>query len=1023
MTWAKEDHVVFPGLNEDREPILMKTDLAKLTVPSIGRVLQRPRLFRLLDRTRKSQPIIWITGPPGSGKTTLAASYVSHKKIPCLWYRIDEGDSDLASFFHYLGLAVAKPSKRTTPSLPKFFPEFLPHGLSAFTRRFFRQLYNRKGPSCVLVLDNYHDVAISSPLHRVIREGLEEMSAGWQTMIVSRAAPSQEFIRHQVSRQLGVLEAEDLKLTRTEAKAIAKIQTRRPIATQVFREMYEKTNGWVGGLILCLDHWIKDAPGLVTDDQAVQETIFNYLAEELFQKLDRHTQQFLLKSACLPTVTGQLGKELTGIPYANEILESLHRNNFFTDRRKLRDTFTYQYHDLFRDFLLDRARTTLKPAMQRRVQSQAAELLATSGQFEPAMELYVQAKNWEGVSHLLQQVGHAFHEQGRYQTMSEWLNHVPLKEIEKDPWLLYWSGMAGQPVNPKESIQKFDRAFKGFWRRKDRLGTYASLVSGLNTIFHESLDFTQFDMWFTRLEKLQSVAGKCPDPMLENFLITNVFWAMFWRKPDHPQFSHWLDQAYTLFEITPNPELQVLLGQFLGAYFSWIGDLHQAEHILNRVSPFPRIQQVSPLTDIPDKITRAQLAWLSIAPQECLDIAKEGLEISKASGVQLWVAQLYGMQACSYLSHGELKGGKHTLELMAEFFNMRPSLLDQSFYHVVAGWKALLEGNYQSAVVSANEGTRASTQVGIFHGFAVEKTLLAWAFAGLGEYKKAKEAAQQAIGRAQRMGSALLEWMGRLAQVQVALKGGLEREAKKTLHHALALGKEKGLLNCFFWQPKVMTELCQQALEWGIESEYAHTLIQKRGLVVNPPSCESEHWPWRLKIFTLGQFRVEQDGEAMRWTGKAPQRPLALLKALIAFGGNEVKETQLTDALWPDAEGDAAHKSFSVTLTRLRTLLGVDGALELSGGNLSLNSQLCWVDTCAFEELVNGVFAKSTGGHPKKLSIEANKQLERALSLYQGPFLGETPDEAWALPLHDRLHRLYVQTQLRLEKRGEKSRM
>ena len=42
----------------------------------------------------------------GTGKTTLAASYVTERDLTCLWYRIDPEDNDLASFFHYLALTA-----------------------------------------------------------------------------------------------------------------------------------------------------------------------------------------------------------------------------------------------------------------------------------------------------------------------------------------------------------------------------------------------------------------------------------------------------------------------------------------------------------------------------------------------------------------------------------------------------------------------------------------------------------------------------------------------------------------------------------------------------------------------------------------------------------------------------------------------------------------------------------------------------------------------------------------------------
>jgi adenylylsulfate kinase-like enzyme len=93
--------------------------LAKTTRPSLTGILPRDRLFAALDAAR-SKSVIWLTGPPGCGKTTLAASYLERTKLPSLWYQIDEGDADVASFFYYLGLAAGelrrKPVLRLAPA-------------------------------------------------------------------------------------------------------------------------------------------------------------------------------------------------------------------------------------------------------------------------------------------------------------------------------------------------------------------------------------------------------------------------------------------------------------------------------------------------------------------------------------------------------------------------------------------------------------------------------------------------------------------------------------------------------------------------------------------------------------------------------------------------------------------------------------------------------------------------------------------------------------------------------------------
>ena len=62
--------------------------LAKITRPTSVGTLTRPRLFRLLDGGKHKQ-VSWVWGPPGAGKTTLVASYLTTRN-PTLWYQVDE---------------------------------------------------------------------------------------------------------------------------------------------------------------------------------------------------------------------------------------------------------------------------------------------------------------------------------------------------------------------------------------------------------------------------------------------------------------------------------------------------------------------------------------------------------------------------------------------------------------------------------------------------------------------------------------------------------------------------------------------------------------------------------------------------------------------------------------------------------------------------------------------------------------------------------------------------------------------
>jgi ATP/maltotriose-dependent transcriptional regulator MalT len=104
--------------------------IAKVTHPTLTKVLPRERLFTLLDRKRQ-RPVIWVSGPPGSGKTTLVISYLEARKVPRLWYQVDKADADPATFFYYLGQAAKRAAPRKRKPLHLLTREYL-QGIPTF---------------------------------------------------------------------------------------------------------------------------------------------------------------------------------------------------------------------------------------------------------------------------------------------------------------------------------------------------------------------------------------------------------------------------------------------------------------------------------------------------------------------------------------------------------------------------------------------------------------------------------------------------------------------------------------------------------------------------------------------------------------------------------------------------------------------------------------------------------------------------------------------------------------------------
>src|SRR2546423_630554 len=327
--------------------------LGKTARPSLSAILPRRRLFGLLERGRESQAI-WVSGPPGCGKTTLVASWLDHAAIACLWYQLDEGDADVATFFYYLNQAAA--DVEAGEGLPLLAPEHQA-SLAQFTRRYFQHLFAQLKTPFAIVFDGCHDVPASSPLHEVLRHAIHELPPGGCIVRWSRGDPPGSLARLRANRSLSVLGWDELRLTREETKSIVAQRLPRLPAGSL-DALYARTEGWAAGLVLMLQQ-AKSGGSIAEPPATTRKLVFDYLAGEIFQKSDANTQQFLLQTAYLPQMSARIACALTTMPDAEHILGELHSSNYFVTLRETRPEPLYEYHPMLRDFLQARAEETL----------------------------------------------------------------------------------------------------------------------------------------------------------------------------------------------------------------------------------------------------------------------------------------------------------------------------------------------------------------------------------------------------------------------------------------------------------------------------------------------------------------------------------------------------------------------------------------------------------------------------------------------------------------------------------------
>jgi DNA-binding SARP family transcriptional activator len=162
-----------------------------------------------------------------------------------------------------------------------------------------------------------------------------------------------------------------------------------------------------------------------------------------------------------------------------------------------------------------------------------------------------------------------------------------------------------------------------------------------------------------------------------------------------------------------------------------------------------------------------------------------------------------------------------------------------------------------------------------------------------------------------------------------------------------------------------------------------------------------------IVITTLGHFAIHKHSQLISGHGKNQHKPSELLKLVIALGGRSVGEIRISDALWPDADGDVAHTSFSVTLHRIRKFLTMESML-LADGHLTLNPQSCWVDVWALENILTEIkyALRCPQVDLEKIQTLANQ----ALALYQGHFLGNEDEQPWFIAFREKLKSRFIRS-------------
>ena len=954
---------------------------AKLSPPRLLQALPRERLFAVLDMHRECAGI-WLGGPPGAGKTMLVATWLQARALPFLWYRFDADDNDIGRFFGMLREAVTHTG--TKAKLPAFSADHLAHP-DSYARRWFRALYAGLPRPYVIVFDNVEQANLAQ-LPQLLAIALDEAPELVTVLMTSRRDPPQALAAARVAGSLAVLTPAALNFTAPEATLYAEALG---LDAATVQRAALRVDGWAAGLRL-LSH----APTAAQADPPPQ-MLFDYFAGLLHDSLAPRGQRVLLVGALLPWMPAGLVAAVAGVADAAEHLERLCAQNLFTERA---GAGVYRLHPLFRDFLLDRGRRTLAPAERAVLLAEASRAFLAIGQADAALDLAFDADEPQAAAdQWLALLEHKL-AQGQLDQLVAWYARMPAALLSDRPHLVYGRARVCFLREDAAALAHYESARRAFEQQGNLFGQQLCAAGVLEWMYNTD-SFIDHRRWCDLVRKppLEATANEAHALRMLNGRLL----ATFYEGDIGNDAVAWVDRVLGL--LTPGD----LENDKLSVAITLLGCLERdkrwsdAQLLASRMEALLESPGVGPRLQI---LVRQQLA-ADLYRQtgnyaEARRLASISLSQATEVGFEVLIFEALAILALVALYLGDAAETERLLGELAA--RAEPgNIYHQRFMHQMLAWHELQRARLAAAREHAEALSAAIERsdmparfrstwllMAIFVRFAAGDQEAACAeLAALSEHAEA--------GSRDTLRANLLS-----LQAWRQVHAGHTAEAERLLAEAFALCAPRRYYQLLAPLRAMLAELAAFAVDRGVAPEFARELIRRRQLA--PPPSATERWPWAMRIRALGRFAVEVDDQPLAFSGKVPKKPLALLKALIAFGGRSVPQHRLIDALWFDEQADTAGDAFNVALHRLRKLLpGGSAAIQLHDGALSLNPASCWVDTWAFERLV-----AATAQPLDPASGSASQG--RAIELYAGHFLADEPDPPWSLSTRKRLHGKFV---------------
>lgn len=1007
---------------------------SKITPPHLPNVLHRPRLFNLLENNQDKK-LILVLGQAAQGKSTLAASYVKRSKIPSAWLNLDGEDANPINLFYLIVYSLQYVLKDTD------FDDLLCYSIGSIESRseipLFREwaqsIFERIPNPIHIVMDGLDRLSPATHAFEFLQALIENSPENVRFVMLSREIPPLpfEFQNLKIRQEAFILRNEDLAFTPEEIRTFFQKIRKISFNAEQSKKIYLATEGWVGGLILLSESLSRFSEA--TREKFISEELpdhfkremFQYFGTEILSTQPEQIQEFLIKSSILDLIEPGFIKDLIGIEKAEDILREHVRKNLFVnsfyDGKK---GWLFRYHQSFKGFLRARFKSEIGEEERRSLFLRAGALYEQRNDPEKAVKYYLEAKAYPQAVSLIEQLGRDLLWAGRKGDLLQWLNALPEETVEGNPWLLFYLAMTRRFMAGRENAIVLEKAYTLFKQKEDRRGSLIALAFLIEVSIHAGIHLIPIGRLLHEGEALlQSAESDKYD--CERALLWHCM-----------GLGHMFGEGDIRKGISACQNAYVLSKQ--------MGDISLQAYALN-FSTFGNVV----------------LGEFSLADDTCKKVDKV---LEKSIYPEFKAAQLIA-ECLLASHRGDFGKAQELVEKLRYEIEKHGLVNLYPWTYEISGYLEAIGGRFPKAEIIGQQYLNAAISIrnGLFKGLALR--LLGLIYLHKNDFEKAREVLDRCMDifsnetpstyhlnrvrikiglvcthlkeyeKAERELDKALQYFSSISSyislVEVHFSTaflyqaqGRKGDAVSHLRKGFKIAGEAKYEYLYTLGMKYLTEACLLALELNVDEANEHVLyllstrlspLSEEGLkrLSNHPSVKVREKVWeirkqihrskvpRLRIETLGGFRVIRGDDVIKEDEWDRSQPKQLLKLIVSYGAREIPKEALIDQLWPEERPKSAESDFKTTLQRLRRSLQPtlhkdfgSSYIHLHDNVVSMDAELCQVDADLFSSLAKkGEEMEKTGNAKEALSVCSD-----AIEMYKGNFL---PDELY-LPWADK---------------------